>query len=82
MRKLILALFIAVYATFSTMDCIAADNANTFFVDLNEPAPKLTFRQKHPKISKAIRKFRYVCHFCTPIIQCTGSVAQTLLLFI
>ena len=46
------------------------------------PVPKLTFSQKHPKITRGVRKFRKACHFVEPILGAGGSAAQIVLLFL
>lgn len=45
-------------------------------------APKLTFKQAHPKAYKMFRKVRHYCILVQPLIDTAGSVAQVVLIFI
>lgn len=39
-----------------------------------EPPPKLSFKQKHPKVYRVLRKTRTVCVFVAPIVNVTANV--------
>lgn len=43
---------------------------------------KPSFKEKHPKIYRACKKTRVVCHFCLPIVQFAGGVAQVITIFL
>jgi hypothetical protein len=43
---------------------------------------KRTFRERHPKIYKSIRKVRFICHFCQPVVEFSGAVAQIVMVFV
>lgn len=75
-----LLIVVTVWALFSTCDAIAQP---AIAIDAGAGnTPKPTFKAKHPKVYRAFKKTRTVCRFMLPIVQCAGSTAQILFLFI
>ena len=66
MNKLLIAVILMTLAAPAAM---AKDDVVIF-----EPPPKLSFKQKHPKVYKAMRKARTVCVFVSPIVNVTANV--------
>lgn len=63
--SMICALLVVALAT----PAIASDDVVIF-----EPPPKLSFKQKHPKVYRVLRKTRTVCVFVAPIVNVTANV--------